>query len=112
MWYLIIIFISASINLSLIKIFPQVLADYDAIFNCLTRDKLDKRPPTSSPTLEPLPFLCRDVANECVAIRQRALFIIACKDFYDRLNVEQKHSFRDIFSNLKDPEIYGMLKAL
>lgn len=112
MWYLIIIFISASINLSLIKIFPQVLADYDAIFYCLTHDELDKRPATSSPALEPIPFICKNVANECVAIRQRALFIIACKDFYDRLNVDQKHSFRDIFSNLQDPEIYEMLKAL
>lgn len=112
MWYLIVIFISASINLSLIKIFPQVLADYNAIFNNLACDKLDKRPITSSPAFEPLPFQYKDVANECVATRQRTLFKLACKDFYDRLNGEQKHSFRDIFSNLQDSEIYEMLKTL
>lgn len=111
-WYLIVIFISASINLSLIKIFPQVLAEYNAIFNSLPRDKLDIRSVSSSPALEPLPFQYRDVISECVATRQRTLFKIVCKDFYDRLNGEQKHSFRDIFSNLQDPEIYEMLKAL
>lgn len=108
MWYLSVIFLSASINLSLIKIFPQVLADHSAVFNgLLTRDQLHKGPSTS----DALP--CRKTATiESVAIRQRDIFILACKDFYDRLNNEQKHSFRDIFANLSDPEIFDMLKAL
>lgn len=114
MWYLIVIFVSASINLNLIKIFPQVLADYNAVFNNLARDQLDKRPESlsSATALESLPMQYKDVASECVATRQRTLFILACKDFYERLNGVQKHSFRDIFSNLHEPDIYDMLKAL
>lgn len=116
MWYLIVIFISASINLSLIKIFPQVLADYSIVFNHLIRDKWDRRSvsstsPSTSPH-EPLPFHCNDIVSECVATRQIYLFTVACKDFYDRLSNEQKVSFRDIFSNLKEQEIYNMLKTL
>lgn len=88
------------------------MADYNAIFNSLVRDKFEKKPATLSPALKPLPFQYKDVANECVATRQRALFKLACKDFYDRLSAGQKLSFRDIFSKLQDPEIYEMLKAL
>lgn len=89
------------------------MADYNAIFNNLASDKLDKIPAkSSSPAFEPLLFQYKDIANECVATRQRTIFKLACKDFYDRLSGEQKHSFRDIFSNLQDPEIYEMLKAL
>lgn len=106
MWYLIVIFISASINLSLIKIFPQVLADYNAVFHSLAHDKIDKAIEMKLLTQY------KDIASECVAIRQRSLFTLACKDFYDRLSNDQKHSFRDIFSNLQELEIYEMLKAL
>lgn len=105
MWYLIVIFISASINLSLIKIFPQVLADYNAIFNSGSgADKFDRRSIGS--------IHIKRTADESVTVRQQFLFKLSCKDFYDRLNNEQKRSFRDIFSNLKEPEIYDMLKAL
>lgn len=111
MWYLIVIFISASINLSLIKIFPQVLADYNAVFNNSARGKLNQRPVSSSSSSS-MEMQNNNKADESVASRQQFLFKLACKDFYDRLNNEQKHSFRDIFSNLKEPEIYDMLKAL
>lgn len=110
MWYLIVIFISASINLSLIKIFPQVLADYNAVFNSVARNEFDRRSVSSAH--ESFPSEYRHIASECVAKRQQFLFTLACKDFYERLSTEQKRSFRDIFSNLKETEIYEMLKAL
>ncbi|XP_031632927.1 huntingtin [Contarinia nasturtii] len=112
MWYLIVIFISSSINLSLIKIFPQVLADYNAIFNNSIRDKMNKRHDILTSTSASLPIKYKDATSECVAIRQRTLFILACKDFYERLSCEQKRTFRDIFSNMQEQEIYNMLKAL
>lgn len=115
MWYLIVIFISASINLSLIKIFPQVLADYNAVFNHFTRNSVNmKEEPVavSTSTHESLPIQYKDMASECVATRQRALFTLASKDFYERLSGEQKRTFRSIFSNLQEPEIYNMLEAL
>lgn len=115
MWYLIVIFISASINLSFIKIFPQVLADYNAVFSNMARYKFDRK---SASTLSASAFspsehsLRESDANDHVAKRQQFLFTLACKDFYERLNNEQKSSFRDIFSKLKESEIYEMLKAL
>lgn len=113
MWYLIVIFMSASINLSLIKIFPQVLADYNAVFDNSSRDKLDQQPESSAQPLNASTELqYKNHAVDSVTSRQRILFQIACKDFYDRLSSEQKNSFRDIFSNLKEPEVYDMLKAL
>lgn len=112
MWYLIVIFISASINLSLIKIFPQVLADYNAIFNNVTHNK--KRKISSASITSSQQSVCETNpnTNECITLRQRFLFTLACKDFYERLSNEQKRSFRDIFSNLKEPEIFEMLYAL
>lgn len=114
MWYLIVIFISASINLNLIKIFPQVLADYNVVFHGLARDKLAKisRSTAAASTSELFLHQYKGMTSECVAARQCTLFTIACKDFYDRLSSEQKHSFRDIFSNLQELHISDMLKAL
>lgn len=106
MWYLTVIFISSSINLSLIKIFPQVLADYNAVFSNSMRDK------TFPSSTKSASMQYKNASSECVAARQRTYFILACKDFYERLSCEQKHTFRDIFSNMKEHEIYNMLKAL
>lgn len=106
MWYLTVIFISASINLSLIKIFPQVLADYKAVFNsaiaCRTATTAAKATTNASPQ-------CTLINDERVAKRQQILFAIACKDFYDRLNSQQKSTFRDIFSNMKELDVLNAL---
>lgn len=105
MWYLIVIFISASINLSLIKIFPQVLADYNAVFNsALTQNKYGRQ--TSAATTTTHVQLQND---ERIAKRQKKLFTLACKDFYDRLNNQQKGTFRDIFSNIKELDVLNAL---
>lgn len=102
MWYLIVIFISASINLNLIKIFPQVLADYKAVFN----SAMTHRTATST-TQAPQQSIC--INDERVAKRQQILFAIACKDFYDRLNSQQKTTFRDIFSNITELDVLNAL---
>lgn len=105
MWYLIVIFISASINLNLIKIFPKVLADYKTVFNsAMTQNKYGHQTSTAH---VPQQSLC--ISDECVAKRQQFLFALACKDFYDRLNIQQKSTFRDIFSNMKELDILNAL---
>lgn len=58
------IFISSSINLYLIKIFPEILAKYDVLDD-----------------------------------RQLYILKLSCKDFYDKLNVEQKIKFKLVFMN-------------
>lgn len=105
MWYLIVIFISASINLSLIKIFPQVLADYNAVFNsAMIQSKYERRMSATHESHQPY---CVD--DVCVAKRQKFLFAIACKDFYERLSNQQKAAFRDIFSKMKELDILNAL---
>lgn len=89
-----------------------MLADYDAVFHSLARDKLDQTTASSTVAMSGLNPLHTEIDSACVAMRQRSLFTIACKDFFDRLNSEQKDSFRDIFSNLQESEICEMLKAL
>lgn len=116
MWYLTVIFMSASINLDLIKIFPQVLADYESMVDSITRDKLiDKIEPISSTSLdiyEMTMIHCNGSESDCIASRQQLLFTMACRDFYQRLNIQQKDSFRDIFSNLNEFKMNEMLNAL
>lgn len=85
MWYITVIFISASINLDLIKIFPQLIAE---------KMKESETPPTPQTT------------------ERDSLFTLACKDFYQRLSSEQKLVFRDIFSNLNKSEFIEMLNRL
>lgn len=96
-WYLIVIFVSASINLSLIKIFPQVLADYNAVFSSAMIQNKYKSHQTSC---------IRDLR---VVKRQKCLFAIACKDFYDRLSRQQKQTFRDILSNVKELDLLNAI---
>lgn len=103
MWYLIVIFISASINLNLIKIFPQVLADYKSVFN----SAMAHRTAQSAAKQATHQSIC--INDERIAKRQQILFAIACKDFYDRLNSQQKSTFRDIFSNMKELDVLNAL---
>lgn len=107
MWYLIVIFISASINLSLIKIFPQVLADYNMVFNDATIQDKYGRQASVTQVQSYESSLC--VNDERVAKRQQFVFALACKDFYDRLNNQQKSTFRDIFSKIEELDILNVL---
>lgn len=46
------------------------------------------------------------------ADRNTFIFSLACKDFYDHLNNEQKTRFREIFKKCQVQEIQFMLKSL
>lgn len=76
-WCLSVIFLSASINLNLVKIFPEILGKYGL---------LDKR----------------EINN----------FILFSKDFYDKLTIEQKQKFRDVFINCEAQIYKDLLKCL
>lgn len=94
MWYLTVIFISASINLDLIKVFPQVIASHSDVVQS-ARDKSEEN----------------SSADQTVTMRY-SLFTLACRDFYQRLSSEQKLTFRDIFSSLNKSEFIEMLNNL
>lgn len=92
-WCLTVIFISASINLTLTKVFSEVLAKYD--------DLMDETTPTQ-----------QRMGDTLAGRRRLQLFCLACKDFYSRLGADQKNSFRILFSNIESPEIQIMLNLL
>lgn len=115
MWYLTVIFISASINLDLIKIFAQVLADYDSICDTVSYTKLKRQTSaTQQPTTpcDAAMLQCYTTRGDCNANRQYMLFVVACRDFYKRLNATQKSTFCDIFAKFNEPNIADMLNAL
>lgn len=108
MWYLTVIFISVSINFDLIKIFPQLLADYNSIVDIVIRDKeMQKITNEQSENSEHVINIALNPKSN-----QISLFILASRDFYQRLNVEQQLIFRNTFSNINDTEINEMLNVL
>lgn len=76
-WCLSIIFVSASINLNIVRIFYEILGK-----------------------------------NEIFDQRSAQNFMLSSKDFYDKLNVEQKERFRDVFKECQADIFVDMLKCL
>lgn len=108
LWYLTVIFISVSINFDLIKIFPQLLAEYNSVVDVVIRDKeMQKLTNDISETSENIINITLNPRSN-----QISLFILASRDFYQRLNVEQQLIFRNTFTNINDTEIKEMLNAL
>lgn len=108
MWYLTAIFISVSINIDLIKIYPQLLAEYNSVVDVVIRDKeMQKLTNETSETSENVINITLNPKSN-----QMSLFILASRDFYQRLNVEQQRIFRNTFTNTNDTEIKEMLNAL
>lgn len=70
-WCLTVIFVSASLNVHLLKVFPCVLR----MAKCNSGDGVDKR--------------------------LVQLFVVAAKDFYDRLTLPQKQMIVDCFTHSK-----------
>lgn len=89
-WCLTILFISSSINLQLIKLFPEILIR----FGDFQTDQIIQND------------------NETDNIRRIQLFCLSSKDFYCRLNADQQNVFRNIFSNVDSHEIQFMLQTL
>lgn len=114
MWYLTVIFVSVSINLELIKIFPQVLADFSLVIDDIARDKrlensTDKEQSISDANdnrFEHIEYIASQT------MRQRSSFILACRDFYHRLSDEQQVMFRKTFTAIDEAEITEMLNSL
>lgn len=112
MWYLTVIFVSASINLDLIKIFPLVLADYENICDTVTLNKLKRQTsiePTTFDSIMQQSYATQIGSN---TNKQHQMFVIACRDFFNKLNTNQKSTFVDAFTKFNKPSIDNMLSAL
>lgn len=91
-WGLSVIFLSASINLHLIKLFPLVLGIGAATSNCGVSTAATPRK---------------------LGQHEIALFVTAAQDFHAKLSVEQKLRFRQAFKNYEQSQVYSwMLQRL
>lgn len=102
-WCLTIIFVSASINLHLIKIFPEILAKYSEVRSGNEMVGFDIVTDTANKT---------SCANNFKTDREIVLFCLACKDFNNRLSDEQRVRFKDVFTNCESREFKVMLETL
>lgn len=110
MWYLTVIFVSVSINVELIKIFPQVLADFSSIVDNVERNKIMNKITSDGNAVDGT--FEGNFENNHIKMRFHSLFVLACKDFYHHLNDEQQSTFRQIFESMNETDIHQMLNAL
>ncbi|KAH8332800.1 hypothetical protein KR074_011076 [Drosophila pseudoananassae] len=97
-WGLSVIFLSASINLHLIKLFPLVLGIGAANSAAATLA-------TAAPGTPGTP---RKLGQHEIA-----LFVTAAQDFHAKLSGEQRQRFREAFSSYEQSQVYGrMLQRL
>ncbi|KAH8383215.1 hypothetical protein KR009_007393 [Drosophila setifemur] len=93
-WGLSVIFLSASINLHLIKLFPLVLGIGAA----------NSAPATSAAST---------TAARKLGQHEIALFVTAAQDFHAKLSGEQRQRFREAFTSYERSQVYGrMLQRL
>lgn len=101
-WGLSVIFLSASINLHLIKLFPLVLGIGAATAtNC------------GVSTAAAAAAGAAGAAPRKLGQHEIALFVTAAQDFHAKLSVEQKLRFRQAFKNYEQSQVYAwMLQRL
>ncbi|KAH8280928.1 hypothetical protein KR054_005122 [Drosophila jambulina] len=100
-WGLSVIFLSASINLHLIKLFPLVLGIGAANLATTGTATSAAASPTASATARKL------------GQHEIALFVTAAQDFHAKLSGEQRERFREAFSSFERSQVYGrMLQSL
>lgn len=99
-WGLSVIFLSASINLHLIKLFPLVLGIGAA--NSATTGTAASAASATAAT-----------AARKLGQHEIALFVTAAQDFHAKLSGEQRERFREAFSSFERSQVYGrMLQSL
>ncbi|KAH8250152.1 hypothetical protein KR026_006018, partial [Drosophila bipectinata] len=97
-WGLSVIFLSASINLHLIKLFPLVLGIGAA----------NSAAATLSTVAPGTPGTPRKLGQHEIA-----LFVTAAQDFHAKLSGEQRQRFREAFTSYEQSQVYGrMLQRL
>ncbi|KAH8363432.1 hypothetical protein KR084_010163 [Drosophila pseudotakahashii] len=104
-WGLSVIFLSASINLHLIKLFPLVLgigAGSSVAAAATTQAAVEAATEAGAPAM------ARKLGQHEIA-----LFVTAAQDFHAKLSGEQRQRFREAFSSFERNQVYGrMLQRL
>ncbi|KAH8312123.1 hypothetical protein KR044_009489, partial [Drosophila immigrans] len=101
-WGLSVIFLSASINLHLIKLFPLVLG-----IGGVSTAAAATATTTNTTTTTTV------AATRKLGQHEIALFVTAAQDFHAKLSGEQKLRFREAFKNYEQSQVYaGMLRRL
>jgi len=99
-WGLSVIFLSASINLHLIKLFPLVLG--------IGASSSMAPAAATGATGATAPAMARKLGQHEIA-----LFVTAAQDFHAKLSGEQRQRFREAFSSFERNQVYGrMLQRL
>lgn len=112
-WGLSVIFLSASINLHLIKLFPLVLGSGASASGSA---------PAAVASPSPSPGHGPATTSACGSVwmpprklgqHEIALFVTAAQDFHAKLSAEQKLRFREAFRNYEQSQVYAsMLQRL
>ncbi|XP_061397578.1 uncharacterized protein LOC133333280 [Musca vetustissima] len=103
-WSLSVVFLSASINLHLMKLFPLLLNGVKAATATTTTTQTTPLTPTT-PT--------KRMSSTKLGHHEIALFVTSAQDFYAKLGTEQKLRFRDAFKEFHHIKVYNkMLQSL
>ncbi|KAM7364552.1 huntingtin isoform 3-T3 [Cochliomyia hominivorax] len=112
-WSLSVVFLSASINLHLMKLFPLLLSGIKtAATTTTTRTQVTpttiRTPATTSVAVANTRMSCEKLGHHEIA-----LFVTSAQDFYAKLGNEQKLRFRDAFKEFHHIKVYNkMLQSL
>lgn len=110
-WGLSVIFLSASINLHLIKLFPLVLGIGAATTNCGVSTAAGAG--IGAGDGAGVGGVGAGAAPRKLGQHEIALFVTAAQDFHAKLSGEQKLRFRQAFKNYEQSQVYaGMLQRL
>ncbi|XP_013101721.2 uncharacterized protein LOC106083330 [Stomoxys calcitrans] len=116
-WCLSVVFLSASINLHLTKLFPLLLSGVKkgqtATATTTTMTTTTTTTTTSSSASTPTAATAKRMSSTKLGHHEIALFVTSAQDFYAKLGSEQKLRFRDAFKEFHHIKVYNkMLQSL
>lgn len=108
-WSLSVVFLSASINLHLMKLFPLLLNGVKAATATVAASSTAATTPLTPTT----PTAAKRMSSTKLGHHEIALFVTSAQDFYAKLGTEQKLRFRDAFKEFHHIKVYNkMLQSL
>lgn len=123
-WSLSVVFLSASINLHLMKLFPLLLSGVKArTITAAATTTTGVSTATTSPATTPTSTtttttttaatITKRMSSTKLGHHEIALFVTSAQDFYAKLGTEQKLRFRDAFKEFHHIKVYNkMLQSL
>ncbi|XP_075150769.1 huntingtin isoform X2 [Haematobia irritans] len=111
-WSLSVVFLSASINLHLMKLFPLLLSGVKKGQTACSVTATSVVSP-NAPSAPATPTTKKRMSSTKLGHHEIALFVTSAQDFYGKLDTEQKLRFRDAFKEFHHIKVYNkMLQSL